>query len=86
MRSGVQFSFFFIVLIVTSISAPGQSSLLMNPNQGKFNLFAYSHTVSVYASTPIIASNIPIAPSATQIDHSTSPVKSEWPGVSIKLI
>ncbi len=58
----------------------------MKPNRAILNLFPYIQTVSLYVSTPCIASKTAIAPSQTLNDLSTSAVKSTCPGVSIKFI
>ena len=45
----------------------------------------YSHTFSVPTSTPPVAETTTTAPSAAYTPASASPVKSRYPGVSIKL-
>ena len=49
-------------------------------------LLAWRHTVSLWASTPILPSKTVTAPSSTRRLRSTSAVKSMCPGVSMMLI
>ena len=84
--SGSTFNLFFIEFVVVSILVPSLSNLLINPNLGILYLLAYIQTVSLYVSTPCIASKTAIAPSQTLKLLSTSAVKSTCPGVSIRLI
>ncbi len=58
----------------------------MNAMRGTLYLSAWRHTVSLWGSTPLTASNAATAPSRTRRERSTSIVKSTWPGVSIILM
>ena len=64
-------------------SAPILSILLTNTIRGTLYLSACLQTVSVWGSTPALASKTHTAPSKTAKERSTSIVKSTCPGVSI---
>ena len=62
------------------------STLLMNNTGLTFSLKACLNTVSVWGMIPSTAHTTTTAPSTALIARVTSPPKSTWPGVSIKLI
>ena len=67
-------------------SLMSRSTLLMNRIGLTFSLSAWRSTVSVWGMVPSTASTTTTAPSTARIALVTSPPKSTWPGVSIRLM
>ena len=63
-----------------------RSTLLMKSTGLTFSRSAWRSTVSVCAITPSTAQTTTTAPSTARIARVTSPPKSTWPGVSMRLI
>ncbi len=71
---------------VSLSSLIARSTLLMNRTGFTFSRSAWRSTVSVWAITPSTAQTTTIAPSTARIARVTSPPKSTWPGVSMRLM
>ena len=71
---------------VRSKLARSRSSLLMKTRRGSPSSAASSHAASVWASTPSTALTTTTTRSTTEQAARTSPKKSAYPGVSIRLI
>lgn len=83
---GSTFSNAWMASAVLWTEEPILSNLLIKHILGVPLFSACRQTLTVWASTPFPPSNIVTAPSSTRRLRVTSPEKSTWPGVSMRLI